>query len=48
MDQEEAQWPDRDHVLGEDPGNIKNRSNIRIIDSQRFKAVALLLNVLYI
>ena len=29
MDQEEAQWPDRDHVLGEDPGNIKNRSNIR-------------------
>ena len=31
MDQEEAQWPDRDHVLGEDQGNIKNRSNIRII-----------------
>ena len=30
VDQEEAQWPDRDHVLGEDPGNINNHSNIRI------------------
>ena len=49
MDQEEAQWPDRDHVLGEDPGNINNHSNIRTICvRKRSKVVALLLNLLYI
>ena len=31
LDQEETQWPGRDHALGEDPGNINNYSNIRII-----------------
>ena len=45
MDQEEAQWPDQDHALGEDPGKINNHSNIRAI-SLWSKAIASLLNVL--
>ena len=48
LDQEETQWPGRDHALGEDPGNINNYSNIRENYHRfvKFQTVVLLLNVL--
>ena len=54
LDQEETQWPGRDHALGEDPGNINNYSNIRENSHLyicyhrfvKFQTVVLLLNVL--